>query len=389
MRAQVLAAALLTISVIPSFADEPAPASSPISAITSLKSLVWPTGSEESKVESASECGDVCCNRPRLYGSVEYLLYWFENQRVPPLVVIAPSRSPFRNPAGVPGEVVLLGGQRVDFGGIDAMRVTSGYWLDSQQNIGIEASGFLTEQQAELFSVIHNGAATNPVLLGRTDGTLAIVSAVGFPGLLRGGVVASEHTRLWGAEVNGVLNWSDSCRGRIDLLAGFRYLDLDESLDVQDFTQSLLFPTTQFIRTDSFDGRTQFWGPQFGSRATLAWGNASLALIGKIGVGVSHLSVDREGETVLPGNPPGVTPGGVLVNAANAGHDTTNRFAAVSETTIQIGYQWTKCIQTTVGYNFLYLTSAARVGDQVQPVGGINATDFYANGITFGVSCRY
>ena len=192
-----------------------------------------------------------------------------------------------------------------------------------------------------------------------------------------------------GAELNGVLNWSDSCRGRIDLLAGLRYLDLDESLDVHDFTQSRLFPTTQFIRTDSFDGRTQFWGPQFGSRATLAWGRASLALIGKIGVGVSHLSVDREGETVLPGNPPGVTPGGVLVNVANAGHDTTNRFAALSETTIQVGYQWTKCIQTTVGYNFLYLTSAARVGDQVQPAGGINATDFYANGITFGVSCRY
>ena len=203
-------------------------------------------------------------------------------------------------------------------------------------------------------------------------------------------MVASEHTRLWGAEANGVLNWSDSCRGRIDLLAGFRYLDLDESLDLQDFTQSLLFPTTQIIRTDSFDGRTQFWGPQFGSRATFAWGDASLALIGKIGVGVSHLSVDREGETVLPVIRRAVSSRcGVLVNPANAGHDTTNRFAALSETTIQIGYQWTKCIQTTVGYNFLYLTSAARVGDQVQPAGGINATDFYANGITFGLSCRY
>jgi hypothetical protein len=389
MRTHWLAAAMLSIFVTPAFPDEPAPASSPISAITSLKSMIWPTGSEESKGECAAQCGDVCCNRPRLYGSVEYLLYWFENQRVPPLVAIFPVGAPLGLAGGAPGEIVLFGGRKIDFGGIDSMRVTTGYWLDSQQNFGIEASGFLTEQQAKLFGAVHDGAANNPVILGPTDGTFALGAAVGAPGLFRGGVIASEHTRLWGAEANGVLNWSDSCRGRIDLLAGFRYLDLDESLDVQDFTQSLLFPTTQIIRTDSFDGRTQFWGPQVGSRATLAWGAASLSLIGKIGVGVSHLSVDREGETVLPGNPPGVTPGGVLVNTANAGHDTTNRFAALSETTLQIGYQWTKCIQTTVGYNFLYLTSAARVGDQVQPVGGINATDFYANGITFGVSCRY
>jgi hypothetical protein len=280
-----------------------------------------------------------------------------------------------------------LGGNKVDYGGIDAMRVTTGYWLDSQQTVGVEMSGFLTEQQAKLFGVIFDPAANNAVQLFRTNGGLGFGAIVGDPGGIPGGIIASQHIRLWGAEANGVLNWSDSCRGRIDLLAGFRYLDLDESLDLQDAVR--IPGAVDLTRLDSFDGRTQFWGPQFGSRATFAWGGASLALIGKIGVGVSHLSVDREGRTDLLNPPSPSAPMGVLVNPANAGHDTTNRFAALSETTIQVGYQWTKCIQTTVGYNFLYLTSAARVGDQVQPAGGINATDFYANGITFGVSCRY
>jgi hypothetical protein len=384
MRAQLLAGAVLAISMADGLADEPATSGSGIPAI--LKSLVIPSGGEESKADCAAQCGDVCCNRPRFYGSVEYLLYWFENQRVPPLVAIAPPRAPIGLPV-VPGEIVLFGGQKVDYDGIDSMRVTTGYWLDSQQSLGVEASGFLTEQNAKLFGVIFDPAANNAVQLFRTNGGSGFGAIVGFPGNVAGGTIASQHIRLWGAEANGVLNWYDSCRGRIDLLAGFRYLDLDESLDLQDAVQ--IVNAVNLSRLDSFDARTQFWGPQFGTRATIAWGNASLALIGKLGVGVSHLSVDREGRTDFLNPPAASLPMGVLVNPANAGHDTTNRGAALSETTIQIGYQWTKCIQTTVGYNFLYLTSAARVGDQVQPVGGINATDFYANGITFGLSCRY
>jgi hypothetical protein len=332
---------------------------------------------------------DVCVNRPRVYGSVEYFLQWFENQRVPPLVVIAPSGGLF-TPTGVPGQVVLFGGKPVDFGGIDGLRATAGYWLDSQQKWGFEASGFLTEQTALLFSAGHDGAATNPVLLGRTNGGPAVVATVGFPGLLTGGVIASEHTRLWGSEANAVMNWSDRCRSRIDLLAGFRYLDLDESLDIQDFSQSTLYPViSSLTRVDSFDARTQFWGGQFGARTTVAWGRASLALIGKLGLGVSHLSVDRVGQSIVPSGLVTTLPAGVLVTPDNAGRDTTDRFAVLSETTIQVGYQWTKCLQTTIGYNLIYLTSSARVGDQIQRTGGINATDFYSNGITFGLAGRF
>ena len=249
------------------------------------------------KCDSASDCCDLCVNRPQWYGGVEYILQAFENQRVPPLVAIAPPRSAFGVPGGVPGEFVLLGGEKIEFGGIDGIRATVGHWLDPQQNWGVEASGFLTEQTARLFEAFHDGSATNPVLLGRTNGTLAIVSAVGFPGVLTGGIIASEHTRLWGSEASAVMNWSDNSRWRTDLLAGFRYLDLDESLDIQDFTRSLLFPTTASARTDSFDGRTQFYGSQFGARTSLALGRASITVIGKTALGVSHLSVDREGAT--------------------------------------------------------------------------------------------
>lgn len=326
---------------------------------------------------------DMCANRPRLYGSVEYFLVWFENQRIPPLVVTAPPNFA----GGVAGVNVLLGGDEpIDLGGINAIRSTVGYWLDSQQTIGVEASGFLTETASNLFAAFHDGSPLNPVLLARTNGTLLPVAPVGFPGAVTGGIVSSQHARLWGAEANGVMNWSDRTNMRTDLLAGFRYFDLDESLDIRNFSQIVNGPFG-VSQVDSFDSRTQFYGGQVGARTTIAWRQLSLSLVGKLGVGASHLSVGRAGQTTPT---LGIAaPFGVLVTPANAGSDSTDRLAVLSETDIQVGYQWTRWLQTTVGYNLMYLTSSARVGDQIQPAGGINATDFYTNGITFGISMRY
>lgn len=330
---------------------------------------------------------DTCCRRPRVYCSVEYLLQWFKNQNVPPLVVLAPRGSGFGQQAGVPGQFVLAGGDS-HFGGIDGIRATTGYWLDRQQQWALEASGFLTEQAAQLFGAFHDGAAASPVILGRTDGTLAIASGIGVPGLIRGGVTVAEHTRLWSAEGNLVRNLKDHSRLRADLLGGFRYMDLDESLDVFDTSQSLLAPASFLRHSDVFDARTQFYGGQIGARSTAAWGRAALTLVGKLGMGVSHLAVDRGGLTesqIAPGIITAV-PLSTLVNGNNC--DTTDRFAVLAETTVQVSYHWTRWLETSVGYNLIYLTSAVRAGDQVNQR-GIDGSDFYANGITFGVACRY
>jgi hypothetical protein len=215
------------------------------------------------------------------------------------------------------------------------------------------------------------------------------VSAVGIPGIVSGAVFTGESVRLWGAEANAVRNRRDCSNRRTDWLAGFRYLDFEESLDIRDFARSLIFPAAVSGRVDEFDTRTQFWGGQVGGRAAIAWGRASLALTGKVGLGVSHLTVERRGLTTL-NLPEVVLPGGVLVPFTNPiQRDTTDRFSVLSETTIQVGYQWTKWLQTTIGYNGMYLTSAVRAGDQIRPNVGINATDFWAQGVTFGVACRY
>jgi hypothetical protein len=70
------------------------------------------------------------------------------------------------------------------------------------------------------------------VITGAEDAEL--VSA---PGVLTGAVGVNLSSRLQGAELNGVCNLCCGCRGRVDLLAGFRYLELNEGLGI---TENLL-----------------------------------------------------------------------------------------------------------------------------------------------------
>ena len=87
----------------------------------------------------------------------------------------------------------------------------------------------------------------------------------------------------------------------------------------------------------------------------------------------------------------------------------SNNFTVAPEGQVKLAYALTPAIQLTVGYDFLYLSSAVRTGDQLDrnlPKGQIfqqnggaisttspsalfNRTDFYAHGLSAGVSVRF
>ena len=84
---------------------------------------------------------------------------------------------------------------------------------------------------------------------------------------------------------------------------------------------------------------------------------------------------------------------------------TDDLVAVALPTTLQVGYQVTDNLRAFVGYNFVWLSSVARPGDQVdltvnpaafgappgaavvpaRPAGGVNPTDFYVNALSFGM----
>src|SRR5207253_2503308 len=133
---------------------------------------------------------------------------------------------------------VLVGGDQ-DYGGFNGLRINVGGWI-ARSNLGWEASGFLLERRS-IKPTIGSDANGNPpvfVPLFRPDvgreGSIAVAqpldpnTGVGF----NGSVNVVERFRLWGADANLVYNLGLASAWRINLLAGIRYLDLQESLNI-------------------------------------------------------------------------------------------------------------------------------------------------------------
>jgi hypothetical protein len=101
----------------------------------------------------------------------------------------------------------------------------------------------------------------------------------------------------------------------------------------------------------------------------------------------------------------------LLALSTNSGRISHDEFAVVPELGVILGYDVTHLVRLTVGYSFLYWSDVARPGDQVnrivnpalvptstvfgttgglpQPAPSFNRTDFWAQGLSFGIELRY
>src|SRR5262249_8990526 len=138
--------------------------------------------------------------------------------------------------------------------------------------------------------------------------------------------------------------------------------------------------------------RNQFVGGQLGSQVEVRWGKAYTNLLGKVAVGNMHQTAD-----VTPA--PGATP----TNAG--GRQTHDEVGVVPELNLNVGYQLRAGLRFYAGYTFLYLNDVTRPGDQLNttsspspgPAGllsgtaqpPVNRTDFWAQGVNFGLALRY
>ena len=66
-----------------------------------------------------------------------------------------------------------------------------------------------------------------------------------------------------------------------------------------------------------------------------------------------------------PGQAPLVSPGGLLAVGSNSGRFERDQFAVVPQVDATLGYQVTSWLRVHVGYSFLYWSSVARPGDQI------------------------
>ena len=357
---------------------------------------------------------------PRLWVRAEYMIWWIKQANFPPLVTSGDFSDPIPGALNSLNTKILFGSSGMDFFDRKGGRFSAGWWLDDEQTWGVEAGYLFMGGRSINNSFVSPG---NPVLAtpffntntGQPDSSL-----VTFPGILSGQVAVEAPSFLQGAEVNLSATFSKGERYRLEGLAGFRYVNLNEGLSIESTSLVTLAPqyvglvpfdgNTITVR-DTFETRNQFYGGQVGARAEMHHKRWTLDILTKIAFGVSHETVHILGFTGIDTQPTTITNAGLLAVSSNSGQFSRNSFAVVPEASINLYFQLTDHLKVFAGYTFLYWSHIARPGDQVdinvnpnlvptsmtfgaaggpaRPAFTFHSTDFFAHGVNFGLELRY
>ncbi len=358
----------------------------------------------------------------RGYVRAEYLMWWMTDDEVPPLLTTSnpdpDPTPPFEGQLGRPDTVILVGGGFLDEGFRNGGRFSFGYWLDRCKPCGIDGNVFFLSPRTRnaLFSGEQFPVLARPIFAPNLNSEF--VELVSSPGLALGTARILADSRLWGGQINLLkeLGCPCDCR-RPQLFGGFRYLDLQEDLEVAEFILALEGapdpPGTFVVVTDGFATRNQFYGGQVGGQLERQAGRMFVYLRGSVAFGVTHQVVEINGNQfrTKPGQPTESFVGGLLTTPSNIGRFDRDRFSVIPEVTLNVGMQLTRRLRAFVGYNVLYWPNVLRVGQQIDrvvdvalvpnpPVGllptGLNRpavlmreSDLWVQGLNFGAEYRW
>jgi hypothetical protein len=374
----------------------------------------------------ALPASDECPRRGRV--AIDYSYWWISNPSVAPLVTTGNPLDPFPGALGQPGTQVLFGGRAPDLGGASGLRLTADFFPRGEERGGIEISGFVLEQSKARFNAGSDGAGNPPLYLplyrpdlGR-EGAFAISSPfilnpLAQTGVQLGNISVANTSQLWGAEANLIRNLRRDPNLAIDVMIGFRYLDLTERLRLDGIGLVDTDTGVQSRFNDSFDVRNQFYGGQIGARFEYRMQRLSLEGVAKVALGgnqdVSNISGYFSQTGAVLGTRQGVFPGGIYTQASNIGRLENDLFAVVPQFQLKLGYDVTPWLRATLGYDFLYWSRVARAVSQLDhsvnitqstpldpsgagvlvgpaaPARGISNSDLTAHGLNVGLEFRY
>ncbi|MDB5308753.1 MAG: hypothetical protein JWO38_2955 [Gemmataceae bacterium] len=360
----------------------------------------------------------VGCTDGRSWVSAENLMWWTRSTQLPPLVTTS---SPAFN--GIPG----LGNTQTILGGSfgqtlhGGARFSGGYWFTDEQRRGIDASFLFLFRNGNQFAADTN---TYPLLarpffnVNTPVGPFAEV--IGATGLAAGRVVTTLENSLWGADVNYRRFLLGNACFRLDGLVGFRYLNFTEDLAITETfvrtpgsPMAVGVPAIGGTVSDRFRAANNFYGGQIGLTGELRRGRWFVNGRSTIAFGTVHQSAEIGGgqALVFPNGQIAQFQGGLLaLPGANIGHFSQDKFAVMPEIGLNLGYHITPRLRVFTGYNFLYLSSVVRAAGTIDttvdaaripnfplagnpaPLAGVprpspqlRTTDFWAQGINFGV----
>ena len=381
------------------------------------------SGSTDVLAGSGTLVGSGAVSSPgaRIYTEASFLLMWTNNgQHNFPIATGGPSLGI----VGRPGTTLFAGNDSVDYGSMPGFKVGVG-GLVGATSVGFEANLFVLGRVSENMDV---GPTATTVLArpffdvsSRRESSKLLAAA----GAFTGGLSVNNTNQIWGFETNPFFRIVQGNSVSLDVVTGFRYLSVNERLDIYDSTRlqgggvsafdGIGLAAPSILAThDKYGVRNQFYGANIGGRLSFTRGALFLDAIGKIAIGGVRQVVNVDGTTsLLSGGglvSTATTPGGFYANLAATGERSENRFAVLPEGSLQLGYQMTSWLNVFGGYQVMYLSSVARPGDQVdrninvnnlptvptytsrgltKTVAGVNESDLFIHGFTFGLTLTY
>lgn len=367
-------------------------------------------------------------DEPHFWVAAEYLMWHISGDRVmSPISATAQTTdlaALITDPRGNATQINALQGYGMGSGG----RLSGGFWKEERCCVswGMEWNAFILERRADGFTLASDANGVPPVLRPYIDsrtGQPALAIAA-YPGAASGSLAINSGPFLWGTELNVVRRINEGDAIHWDLIAGLRYLDLDENLaivqnttllsGIAGFGGQIVQPPNGLTITDAYDTRSQFFGGQFGSRLGCRYHRLVVDGYAKVAFGWSHLTSNASGSTTLVGPGPGsgqTLPGGILQVPSNSGRLVGDDFAVVPEMGITLGFDVTKRLRLTTGYSALYWSQVARPGGQVRwivnptqvpsslsfgqpgsdpvPQGALARSGLWINGVTFGAMLKF
>jgi len=342
---------------------------------------------------SGNSCLSNCCDCNCTINSFRFeLLGWFSRGRsTPPLVTTNPDGTPSGSAGAldVGSTSILYGndpigggirtGGRVTFSHLFRDNITSGtvrFW-------GVEdkSEDFVTNstQRSIIAQPFFN------VLLGQQDAFLVAYPGITDPGSIR---VLSKND-LIGADAWLSRNWYDDGCSSIDVLGGYQFTRLDDSLTINSSTVlvdpvavgSGLDPNTAIGIFDSFRTQNEFHGGSMGVIARSYRGNVTLEGLFKVALGSMRQAVIVDGNTTItpPGGVAANTAGGLLAQPTNIGSQQTHRFAFSPELNLNVLYNLDSNWRLIGGYSFIYWNSVVLAGNQIDT--RVNPSQFTGGGI--------
>jgi hypothetical protein len=385
-------------------------------------------------------------SRGQFYGRAEWLLWWFDEMYIPPLV----TGSTVNNNEGVlglPGTTILYGDEGILGGSRNGLRLSLGMTVDQKRDIALQADYLSFETESESFTAGGlNGSPIvgrpffdlvpltddNPIVFGRPqeraeqvnfpnglEGDVTVTSRSEFESLgihLRKGICCRQWCQPCGCDqCNGQLispNYGASGGGRgvsrIDFLGGYRYVRLAESINIVEDLNVIQTPADTFIVHDGFATSNVFQGADLGfqwSWESPRWG---FEFLSKLALGTNRQRADVNGSTTFSDDP-NPAQGGLLALSSNIGTYERNQFAVVPEIGARTFYRLTPRLRATAGYTLLYFSNVVRPGDQIvrdingtlvpsadlptvdvdRPLFPWRTTDLFAHGLNVGLDYRF